>query len=137
MNAASDLAALGIVAVVDDSSQRLGPVLREVEHPCLIYLDAPGGAVNGSDTNPLLKELAAISGEAQCRDRCVIFIHDCLVPGQQWAHNWGDWGRGVQPLSYQVVQPLLPSIYPAGWGHHFNDQAEGACRGIVYIYPAR
>jgi hypothetical protein len=126
-----DLKGLGIIPVKGNSRDVLGGVLMRVAHPVLVYLDAHGVG------NPLLEELDALGAEPECRDRCVIAVHDFQVPGREWGYNWGDWGRGAEPLSLALIEGKLPAIYPRGFGYHYNDQAEGCQRGIIYVYPKR
>jgi hypothetical protein len=130
--ACRDLADQSITMVLGNSNQKLAEVLQAHEpddHPVFVYLDAHGVG------NPLLEELEALAGEPLCRDRCVIAVHDVMVPGKPLGYNWVDWGRGAEPLSYDVIAPKLPAIYPNGYCFHYNDIAEGCQRGIIYIYP--
>jgi len=130
--AVRDLADEGITMVLGNSNEKLAEVLRSHEaddHPVFVYLDAHGVG------NPLLEELDALAMDPLCRDRCVIAIHDFLVPGQPWGYNWADWGRGAEPLSYEAIAARLPAIYPGGHRYHYNDHAVGCQRGIIYIYP--
>ena len=135
--AVAELEADNVGVILGDSSQLLPPLLgsQQTKYPALFYLDAHGGGANGSNVNPLLEELDAIGREAACRDRCVICIHDFLVPGETWGYNGGDWGRGFEPLSYGLIAEKLPIIYPAGHGSYYNRKAAGCQRGIIYIHP--
>jgi hypothetical protein len=133
-HAARDLADEGITMVLGNSNEKLAEVLRShqvADHPVFVYLDAHGVG------NPLLEELDALAADPQCRDRCVIGIHDFLVPGEPWGYNWVDWGRGAQPLSYETIAHKLQAIYPLGFRHHYNHAAAGCQRGIIYIHPQR
>lgn len=137
-DAVLELSALGIVVHRADSARHLSRVLPTLpdKAPVLFYLDAHGGGVDGADVNPLLPELEQIGACKAQRNKCVIAIHDFMVPGQHdWGCNWGDWGRGAEPLSFSVIEGHLPAIYPKGYGYHYNTQAEGCRRGIIYIYP--
>jgi hypothetical protein len=99
--AARDLADDRITMVMGNSNEKLAEVLRAHapdDHPVLVYLDAHGVG------NPLLEELDALGNDPLCRDRCVIAIHDFLVPGKPWGYNWADWGRGAEPLSYAAIE---------------------------------
>ena len=130
--ARQDLADRGITMVLGNSNAELAKVLQAHEpedHPVLAYLDAHGVG------NPLLEELDALAREPLCRDRCVIAVHDCLVPEKPWGYNWVDWGPGPEPLSYDAIASKLPAIYPNGYRYHYNEIAEGCQRGIIYIYP--
>jgi hypothetical protein len=132
--ALQDLAGRHITMVLGNSNEKLAEVLRAHEpedHPVFVYLDAHGVG------NPLMEELDALAAEPLCRDRCVIAIHDVLVPQKPWGYNWVDWGAGAEPLSYDVIAPKLPAIYPNGYRYHYNESAAGCQRGIIYIRPRR
>jgi len=132
--AVDDLNRQGISAILGDSSKILETVLRWCVplDPTLIYLDAHGGGANKSNVNPILEELDAIGRVPGVR---LVAIHDFQVPGKPWGYNGGDWGRGFEPLSYELIQPQLAVIFPSGHGYHYNDEAEGCQRGIIYVYP--
>lgn len=136
--ALEDLNTLGIVAVLGDSGEMLSSVILRSEEPILFYLDSHGGSVYGDTTwnvNPIKEELYAIAMAPKCRDSCVICIHDFEVPGKPWGYNGGDWGQGWQHLNYELVEPYLKAIYPKGLGYHYNEEAEGMQRGLLYAYP--
>jgi hypothetical protein len=133
--ALSELTRLGILVVLGDSSKLLPSVIVTASAPILFYLDAHGGGANDSNVNPLLEELDAIARSLSCRNNCVIVIHDFKVPGKDWGYNGGDWGRGWEPLSYELVLPYLERTYPAGYGYHYNNDADGMRRGVIYVYP--
>ena len=99
-------------------------ILPEV--PTIYFLDAHWGNVC-----PLHSELKAIA-----RHRCnpVIMIHDWQVPGRpDLGHDHFPDGR---PFELSAIIGQLDAIYGVGgWDHHFNDKAEGAKRGILYVEP--
>jgi hypothetical protein len=130
--ALDDLARENIRMVLGNSNVTLAQVLQAHEsddHPLFVYLDAQGVGC------PLMEELDALAADPLCRDRCVIAVHDVLVPTRSWGYNWVDWGRGAEPLSYELIAPKLPAVYPKGYRYHYNDAAAGCQRGIIYIYP--
>jgi hypothetical protein len=128
-----------VTAVLGDSGLILSKIvwgLGTMAHPILFYLDAHGGGANGTNVNPLLEEMRSLGALATvCGGRCVICIHDFLSPGKPWGYNGGDWGRGFEPLSYKLIEPMLRPIFPDGHQFHYNEQADGCQRGIIYIYP--
>jgi hypothetical protein len=130
--ALEDLAQQNIHMVQGNSNVKLALVLQAHEpedHPLFVYLDAHGVGC------PLMEELDALAADPLCRDRCVVAVHDVMVPSKPWGYNWVDWGRGAEPLSYEVLAPKLGALYPKGYRYHFNDAAAGCQRGIIYIYP--
>lgn len=141
-HAVAELEAINIGVILGDSSQVLSMLLKPHKlkksiYPVLIYLDAHGGSVNGSNVNPLLEELDSIGHEPACRDNCIVCIHDFLVPDKPWGYNGGDWGHGFEPLSYELIKDKLPPIYPNGHEFYYNQEAAGCQRGIIYIHPNR
>lgn len=86
------------------------------------------------DVCPLMSELDLI---AKHRDPCqppVIMIHDWQVPGRpDLGHDHFPDGT---PFALPAIASHLDAIYGrGGWDHHYNDKAEGAKRGILYVEP--
>jgi hypothetical protein len=99
--------------------------------PTLYFLDAHGISGKGEAVCPLLAELDAI---AQAGIRPVLMIHDWQVPDRpDLGHDYFPDGR---PFSLENITAALDLIYGRdGWEHHYNDEAEGARRGILYVEP--
>lgn len=118
-----DLAKLGIVPLFGYSDLLIEPILRSipVHHRILFYLDAHSNA--GS---PIRGELKSI--QEHCIWPPVIVIHDCKVPNRDFGHDVYDDGT---ELTLDYFKDLLT------WPHKFyyNDKAEGARRGVLYITP--
>lgn len=92
----------------------------------LYYLDAHGGNTGGC---PLKKELEIIA-QKNCNNICIA-IHDFKVPGHpELGYDTYDF-----ELCYEEIEPYLKMIYPNGFNYHYNSEADGAHRGIIYIYP--
>ncbi len=90
-----------------------------------IFLDAHWGA-----HCPLKQELKAIK---VARIKPVIAIHDFQVPNHP---ELGYDMIGDQPFNFQWLKPEFDAIYGAeGYHHHYNSEAVGAKRGIIYITP--
>lgn len=102
-------------------------------HPAnaLYFLDAHGISGKGEAVCPLLDELDAI---AQAGIRPVIMIHDWQVPERpDLGHDNFPDGR---PFALEHITTALDLIYGReGWDYHYNDEAEGARRGILYVEP--
>jgi hypothetical protein len=112
-----------------DVIQRHGPAWAhsiEGGDRFLFFLDAHWGNVC-----PLHAELDAI---AQAGIRPVLMIHDWQVPDRpDLGHDYFPDGR---PFSLENITAALDLIYGRdGWEHHYNDEAEGARRGILYVEP--
>lgn len=79
---------------------------------------------------PLLQELAAIAAAGL---RPVIIVHDMMVPGRPDL-GYDTWEG--QKFTFAWLRPHLDRIYGNNlWGHHFNNLATGAKRGVLYAYP--
>lgn len=95
------------------------------EDNVLYYLDAHGCNVGGC---ALKGELDAISLK-KLKNVCIA-IHDFKVPGKDFGYDTYDF-----ELCFEEIESHLNNIYPDGFDYHYNDQADGAYRGIIYIYP--
>jgi hypothetical protein len=91
------------------------------------YLDAHGCDIGGC---PLKQELQVIASNNH-KNICIA-IHDFKVPGQQFGFDTYDF-----ELCYEEIEPHLKYIYPNGFSYHYNSEADGAQRGIIYIYPKK
>lgn len=76
---------------------------------------------------PLKDELKLIAG---LKINPVICIHDFKVPGKDFGFDTYDY-----ELCYEEIEPYLKDIYPEGFDYHYNTEANGANRGIIFIYP--
>jgi hypothetical protein len=59
----------------------------------------------------------------------VIVIHDFKVNGLGYDTYNG------QELDFDYILPALKECYPDGFSYEYNKQAEGARRGVIFIYP--
>ncbi len=114
---------LGIRSWMGNSPTMLENILPTTRGVVFFYLDA-----HNPDC-PLLDELSRIA--KHCPDRAVIAIHDFVVPGK----NFGYDSYNGHDLNFDFIKDALPAIYLKGFTYHYNDQAEGARRGIIYIEP--
>lgn len=108
-----------------DSATLLPKLLPGIAEPILFYLDA-----HWEDHSPLLEELQAIR---KCTKPPVIIIHDFKNPYRP-DYGYDSWDCG--PYTLELIAPVLAEIYPAGYEHHFNIEAAGQRRGLIYIEPA-
>jgi hypothetical protein len=107
-------------------SENFLPVLPDLDN-VLYYLDAHGCEVGGS---PLKKELEIIAGK-KLKNICIA-IHDFKVPGTGFGFDTYDY-----ELCFEEIESYLKTIYPDGFNYHYNSEADGARRGIIYIYPIK
>lgn len=93
----------------------------------LIFLDAHWG-----ENNPLLQELAII---AETGIKPIIAIHDFKVPDRP---ELGFDTYGGQDYEWSWIADSIDRIYGAeGYTYHYNSEATGAKRGVVFIEPNR
>lgn len=100
-------------------------VLRhlKIEGNAMFFLDAHWG-----NNCPLLGELHAIQ---RMGIKPVIAIHDFYTGDNELGY---DSYKG-QPFTFEWIYKSMVSIYGSKWMHHYNTEATGARRGIIYIYP--
>jgi hypothetical protein len=115
-----------IESLLCDSAEGLRRTLVDFNAPFLLWADA-----HWNEHCPLLDELDAV---AKAGMRPVIMIHDFQVPGRP------DLGHDLfpdrTPFRLPAISDHLDAIYGiGGWDHHYNDKAEGAKRGILYVEP--
>lgn len=106
------------------SQDVLTSVALRTRSKCILYfLDA-----HWEGDWPLLAELKHI---ANIGFPAVIVIHDFKVPGK----NFGYDSYAGQDLDFEYIESALPAIYPDGYDYHYNSEASGHNRGLIYIYP--
>lgn len=112
----------GITVVYGKSEEALKELSQD---NCLYYLDAHGCNIGGC---PLKNELQIIGGKKY--KNVLIAIHDFKVPDKDFGFDAYDY-----ELKFEEIESYLHIIYPDGFGYYYNDVADGAYRGIIYIYP--
>lgn len=105
------------------SEKMLQDIFKKVnlENKFLFFLDA-----HWEDYNPLRDELKVIkeSGLRPC-----IIIHDFKVPNKPFGF---DTYKG-QDYELSWIKDLLIDIYGPDFKYYYNEQAEGANRGVIFI----
>lgn len=91
----------------------------------MFFLDA-----HWEDHCPLMDELKHI---AEAGIKPVIAIHDFRVPGKDFGF---DTYQG-QPYEFTWIESQLQAIYGDKLAYHYNEEADGHKRGIIYIYPKK
>lgn len=108
-----------------DILKRLCPSLNKTK--VLFFLDA-----HWEKHCPLIDELQII---AENKMQPIICIHDFKVP------NRGDLGYDSyngKDFTYEWIKDSLDKIYGEnGYSYHYNNESEGAKRGVIYIYRKR
>jgi len=99
-----------------------GPMLKIKR--ILFFLDA-----HWDDYCPLLDELKLI---ADNNLEPVIAIHDFKVPD---CPLLGFDSYKGQDYDFDWIKPSIEKIYPDGYVVEYNNEAEGAKRGVIFIYP--
>lgn len=98
---------------------------RFKEKNVLFYLDA-----HWRHVCPLLGELSAIADNPP--KKSIIVIHDFKVPNQP---DFGFDTYNGQSYTFDWIQPLLNNIYHGNFKYYYNYVAEGAKRGVIFIFP--
>ncbi len=101
-----------------------GLVINNLQENILFFLDD-----HWLDKCPLIDELEII---ATLGIKPVIAIHDFYVPGTNFGY---DTYKG-QRFDWEFVREAIERIYGKdNFNYFYNEQAEGAARGIIYIEP--
>lgn len=90
----------------------------------LFFLDA-----HWWDACPLLDELKVI---AENGIKPVIVIHDWKVPNRP---DLGFDSYKGQDFTFEWIEQSIKKIYGKDFSYHYNNEASGAKRGLIYIYP--
>ncbi len=103
-----------------------GPITSgESNQNVLFFLDAHWG-----ENNPLLQELEIIANH---KIKPIIVIHDFKVPDHP---ELGYDSYDGQDYEWSWIEKSVEAIYgPGGYTYHYNTQAEGAKRGVIFIEP--
>ena len=78
---------------------------------------------------PLIEELETIR---EYKLKPVIVIHDFKVPGRD---DLGFDSYAGQDYTWEWIKPSIEAIYGEDYEFYYNDKAEGAKRGLIYITP--
>lgn len=108
------------------SESILGKV--DLRKPTLFYLDAHGCEIGGCPLKDELFIIYQMNLETVC-----IAIHDFKVP----EHPELGFDTYDFELKLEEIVTFLQLIYPNGFDYHYNSEATGAMRGIIYIYPKK
>ena len=124
-----NIAELHNVYAINSSSIEALPNLLEANRDknIFIYVDS-----HWLDYCPLQEELNII---ARSGLKPVLAIHDWKVPNRP---ELGYDSYNGQDFTYEWIKVLLDSIYGVdGYRYYYNDEAEGAMRGLIYIEPLK
>jgi hypothetical protein len=113
----------GNVTFIEGKSEEMLPGVNGDN--VLYYLDAHGCNIGGC---PLKKELEIIARKNH-KNVCIA-IHDFKVPDKDFGFDTYDY-----ELKIEEIESYLINIYKSGFKYHYNEEADGAKRGIIYIYP--
>lgn len=117
-----------VALLIGDSADKLGEVLRHIEGEAFIFLDAHWYL------NPLTRELKAIKERGL---KPVIAIHDFYNPYHP-EYGYDQYPEQRVIYNWEFIARHIEAIYgKKGYEISYNDKAEGAKRGIIYIEPKR
>ncbi len=114
-----------------DSRTYLPFAIGSCEPPILFYLDAH--TQDFESPCPLEAELWLIANYTRKYPPPVIVIHDALVPDHP---ELGHASYGGVPIGLESIRNALEAVYPHGYDYHFNSEATGAARGVLFIEPS-
>ncbi len=114
-----------------DSRTYLPYVIESCTPPILFYLDAH--TQDFDSPCPLKEELWLIANYVRKYPPPVIVIHDSWVPGHP---ELGYASYNGYPIGLKMAEDALKMIYPQGYDYHFNAEATGARRGVLFIEPS-
>ncbi|MFB2983284.1 hypothetical protein [Microseira sp. BLCC-F43] len=107
------------------SSEILRDLLKRDHGNTLFYLDA-----HSHIDTPLLDELKAI---AEAEIKPVVVIHDWKIPDRP---DLGYDSYNGQDYTFEWIKPSIEAIYGNDYAYYYNNQAEGAKRGVIYIHSS-
>ena len=113
-------------SILAHSQDCLGQVIALNQSPFLLFLDA-----HWEKACPLLDELNLI---AEAKIKPVILIHDFYVPDRP---ELGFDSYNGQRFDFDWIKDSLQMIYGKSYTYHYNDKADGAMRGVIYIEPTK
>jgi len=100
-------------------------LLDKIDKKIFIFIDSHWG-----ENNPLLRELEII---AKSGLKPILAIHDFKVPGHP--ELGFDTYKNIV-YEWEWIRPSIEKIYGAdGFTIEYNSKAEGAMRGMIYIFP--
>lgn len=116
-----------ITLYAEDSRSAL-PVMLPTDVPVLIFIDSHWGP-----SNPLLQELDIIHHIGN--KNVVLVIHDFKVPGHQQL-GFDEYPQENIVYEWSWIESRIEKIYGKGkYRYHYNSQAVGAKRGVIFIEP--
>lgn len=134
-NYCSDLK--NVELLLGNSQNILGALIGKIKNErCVFFLDAHWGNVC-----PTPFELSEIK---RMEIPPIIIIHDFYVPGKshpEGMHNQGHpgWGWDYYPgfkYNWESVENYINDIYGENnYHYYYNEEVNGARRGVVYIHP--
>lgn len=112
------------ITLLEGSSPEVLRNLLQSDHGnVLFFLDA-----HSRTYTPLIDELKII---AEAGIKPVIVIHDWKVPDRP---DLGYDSYNDQDYTLEWIQPSIEAIYGDDYTYYYNDRAEGAKRGVIYIH---
>lgn len=119
---------LNVKSYLQDSPLFLSQILNKIDsEKTIVFLDAHWY------TNPVLNELDAIKESGK---KPILAIHDFKVP------NRPEFGYDVYPdqgivYEWEWIENHIKSIYGDDFYVEYNQEAEGAMRGCIFIFPKK
>jgi len=117
-----------VTTYLGDSITKLAEMLEGWGDDTFIFVDSHWGEIT-----PAPQELDIIATHGI---KPVIAVHDFQVPNHpELGYDCYD---GDKPFNFTWLKPNLDKIYgEGGYNHYYNDEAEGAMRGMLYVVPLK
>jgi len=119
-----------VFAFIDDSVVFVKDIVTKLSAAdrCIFFLDAHWG-----NNCPLLAELDAICN-IETNFPPIIAIHDFKTDNPELGYD----SYNEQPFTIDWILPSISKIEKAvglSYGYYYNNEAWGAKRGVIYLYP--
>lgn len=115
-----------VVCLKGNSPELLNKIIPTIKGSILFYLDA-----HWYNYCPLLDEIKTIAKHH--KSDSIIVIHDFKVPGTDFGFD----SYKNQPYEWDWIAPAIKQVYGDKFERHYNSQAAGSRRGVIFIEPRR
>ena len=108
------------------SPEVMDKVLPTLQGRTLFFLDA-----HWYNYCPLIDEIKTIKKHQKTDS--ILIVHDFKVPGKDFGFD----SYNGQDYEYFWVEPHLKDLYDNQFDYYYNDIAESANRGVLYVFPKK
>jgi hypothetical protein len=125
---------MNVRTIMNDSVIAMDEIAADLKEDdrVIFFLDAHWG-----EHCPLNEEIAKIAFMTKLKQPPIIAIHDWQVPEHP---ELGFDTYQEKPFTFELIAPSIAQVetlFNEEYKYYFNSEAEGAKRGIIYLYPSR